>query len=252
MCSMKGMNGLKQEEKLNIIAYIYTDFPEKFGIPRQSGLVKGTQGRIVFEPSYRSMDAVKGLDGFDYIWLLWRFEIEKREQWHATVKPPRLGGNETMGVFATRSPFRPNPIGLSSVRLEKIEETKDGPVLLVSGVDLRNKTSIYDIKPYLPYTDSHEDVRAGFTETIAAYELEVQFPQDLLERFQKEKRESVMDILRQDPRPSYHEDANRKYGVSYAGKDIHFTVCGNRLQVFDVVDITHDERDYKINIEKNK
>lgn len=223
---------------IDVIAYIETDFPEKFGIPRQSGLVEDLQGKIVFEPEYRSMDAVKGLEGFDYIWLLWEFQNEKAKNWKATVKPPRLGGNTPMGVFATRSPFRPNSIGLSSVKLDKIVETKDGPVLYVSGADLRNHTPIFDIKPYLPYTDSHPNAGYGFSRQVEDYELQVEIPQTLLMEFPEEKRNSVICILKQDPRPSYHADENRQYGVSFAGKDIHFTVKGNCLKVCDVVDIT--------------
>lgn len=221
---------------MKVIAYIYTDFPEKFGIPRQSGLVPGLKGTIVFEPEYRSPEAVKGLEGFSYIWLLWQFEGVEREKWSATVKPPRLGGNKHVGVFATRSPFRPNPIGLSSVRLERIEMTDKGPVLHVAGIDLRDKTPIYDIKPYLPYADCHVDAREGFAGKIKDYHLEVNFPKELLMEIPEEKQKALIEVLKQDPRPSYHSDTNRQYGVSFAGFDVRFKV---EKQVLEVVEIVH-------------
>ena len=220
---------------MEIIARIYTDFAEKFGIPRQSGLVRELTGKIVFEPKYRCADAVKGLEGFDYIWLLWKFQGTERGHWSATVKPPRLGGNTRMGVFATRSPFRPNPIGLSSVKLEHIEYSEDGPVLFVSGIDLKNETPIYDIKPYLPYTDCHPDAREGFAHAVKEYALQVEFPEELLKLFPSEKQEAIIEVLRQDPRPSYHDDETRKYGVAFAGYDVHFRVKGDVLTVFEVV-----------------
>lgn len=221
---------------MKVIAYIYTDFPEKFGIPRQSGLVPELKGTIVFEPEYRSPEAVKGLEGFNYIWLLWQFEGVEREKWSATVKPPRLGGNKHVGVFATRSPFRPNPIGLSSVRLERIEMTDKGPVLHVAGIDLRDKTPIYDIKPYLPYADCHMDAKEGFAGEVKDYHLEVNFPKELLMEIPEEKQEALIEVLKQDPRPSYHSDANRQYGVSFAGVDVRFKV---EKQVLEVVEIVH-------------
>lgn len=221
---------------MKVIAYIYTDFPEKFGIPRQSGLVPELKGTIVFEPEYRSPEAVKGLEGFNYIWLLWQFEGVEREKWSATVKPPRLGGNKHVGVFATRSPFRPNPIGLSSVRLERIEMTDKGPVLHVAGIDLRDKTPIYDIKPYLPYADCHVDAREGFAGKIKDYHLEVNFPKELLMEIPEEKQKALIEVLKQDPRPSYHSDTNRQYGVSFAGFDVRFKV---EKQVLEVVEIVH-------------
>lgn len=217
------------------IGYIYTDFPEKFGIPRQSGLVEELKGKIVFEPAYRTADAVRGLEGFNYIWLLWEFEGVKRDSWSATVRPPRLGGNKHMGVFATRSPYRPNPIGLSSVKLDRIELTEQGPVLYVSGIDLRNRTPIFDIKPYLPYVDCHPDAVDGFAGEVKEYALEVIFPEELLARIPERKRRAIVEVLKQDPRPSYQEDPERKYGVSFAGFDIRFTVRGNILTVFEVV-----------------
>ena len=225
---------MEHKLELEVIAHIRTDFKEKFGIPRQSGLVDGLLGVIEFEPKYRNPDAVKGLEGFEYIWLLWAFEDTKRERWAATVTPPKLGGRETMGVFATRSPFRPNPIGLSSVKLEKVDLCEGGPVLAVSGADLRDNTPIYDIKPYLPYTDSHPGAKAGFSDAVGGYELEVIFPEKLLMMLPAEKRIPAIHILEQDPRPAYHNDS-RRYGVSFAGYDIHFTVCDKTLTVSDVV-----------------
>lgn len=222
---------------MKVIAYIYTDFPEKFGIPRQSGLVPELKGTIVFEPEYRSPEAVKGLEGFNYIWLLWQFEGVEREKWSATVKPPRLGGNKHVGVFATRSPFRPNPIGLSSVRLERIEMTDKGPVLHVAGIDLRDKTPIYDIKPYLPYADCHMDAREGFAGEVKDYHLEVNFPKELLMKIPEEKQEALIEVLKQDPRPSYHSDTNRQYGVSFAGFDVRFKVEKQVLEVIEIVRI---------------
>ena len=220
---------------MNRIAHIYTDFPEKFGIPRQSGVVDALAGKIIFEPEYRTPEAFRGLDGFSHIWILWEFSEAKREKWVATVKPPRLGGNQRMGVFATRSPFRPNPIGLSSVKLERIEMTQaDGPVLYVSGIDMMDGTPIYDIKPYLPYTDSHPDARAGFAADVYAYALTVTFPEDLLNRIREEKREGLLALLRQDPRPAYQNDPNRVYGVAYAGYNIRFTVHEDSLVVCGV------------------
>ena len=219
---------------MKTIAHIYTDFPEKFGIPRQSGLIQELRGRIVFEPEYRSPDAVRGLEGFNYIWLLWEFEGTKRDTWSATVKPPRLGGNKHVGVFATRSPYRPNPIGLSSVKLEKIEMTEKGPVLHVSGIDLRDNTPIYDIKPYLPYVDCHPDAADGFAAEVRDYALNVEFPEHLLEQIPAEKRKAIVEVLKQDPRPSYHDAPERKYGVSFAGYDVRFTVKEQTLTVFEV------------------
>ena len=213
------------------IAHIRTDFQEKFGIPRQSGLVPGLVGRIVFLPAYRNPDALRGLDGYSHIWLLWEFSEAKRETWSPTVRPPRLGGNRRMGVFATRSPFRPNPIGLSCVRLLGIEGTD----LVVEGADLLDGTPIYDIKPYLPYTDAHPEATAGFAGEVYEDRLTVEFPAALLSKLPPDKRESVIALLRGDPRPSYQEDAARVYGMPYAGFDIRFTVAGDALTVIAVV-----------------
>ncbi len=219
---------------MKVIAYIYTDFPEKFGIPRQSGLVPELKGRIIFEPEYRNPEAVKGLDGFNYIWLLWQFQGVERANWSATVKPPRLGGRKRMGVFATRSPFRPNPIGLSSVKLERIEMSDKGPILHVSGVDLKDRTPIYDIKPYLPYADCHEDAAEGFAEEVKEYELQVDFPEELLQKLPVEKQRAIIEVLKQDPRPSVQSERQKVFGVSFAGHDVRFQVEENVLKVIEV------------------
>lgn len=221
---------------MKIIAHIRTDFPDKFGIPRQSGLVESLQGTIIFEPEYRNPEILRGLEEFSHIWLLWKFSKSKKEHWSATVKPPRLGGKKRVGVFATRSPFRPNDIGLSCVKLEEIElDEKVGPIILVSGVDLLDMTPIYDIKPYIPFTDCKPEASEGYTRETKMHELEVIFPQNLLERYPSEKREAVIGILAQDPRPTYVQDPNRIYGVAFAGFDIKFQVDKNRLTVCDVV-----------------
>ena len=228
---------MEQKNEMKIIAHIRTDFPEKFGVPRQSGLVKELTGKIIFEPEYRNPDALRGIEDYDYLWLLWKFEGVEREKWSPTVRPPRLGGEVHMGVFATRSPFRPNPIGLSSVRLEKVEQTAEGPVLFVSGIDLRDNTPIYDIKPYLPYVDSHPEARGGFAAEKAGYALEVAFPTDLLEKIPEEKQNAIIEVLKQDPRPAYHEDADRQYGVAFAGYNVRFRVVDGVLTVFEVTEI---------------
>lgn len=220
---------------MKIIAHIHTDFPDKFGIPRQSGLVQELTGKIVFEPEYRNPEAVRGLDDFSYIWLLWKFSESKKEHWSATVKPPRLGGKKRMGVFATRSPFRPNDIGLSSVRLQRIElDKKEGPILYVSGIDLMDGTPIYDIKPYIPLADCHPDATEGYTRVTKGHSLEVEFPDELLQMYPEEKRQGIMGVLAQDPRPTYFQDPERVYGVSFAGYNVKFTVDGDRLLVCDV------------------
>ena len=230
------------KETMEIIAHIHTDFPAKFGIPRQSGLVEELKGRIVFEPEYRNPDAFRGLDGYSHIWLLWKFSGTKRHSWSATVKPPRLGGNKRMGVFATRSPFRPNDIGLSSVKLERLEmDPEFGPVLHVAGADLMDGTAIYDIKPYLPYTDSHPDALSGFAGDVLDYELQVDFPNRWLSMIPKEKQEAIIAVLKQDPRPSYQNIPDRIYGVEFSGFDVRFTVQDQRLTVCEVVPDFHRE-----------
>jgi len=222
--------------EMKIIAHIRTDFAEKFGIPRQSGLVEALRGEIVFLPEYRNPDAFRGLDGYSHIWLLWQFSRAIREDWLPMVRPPRLGGNTPMGVFATRSPFRPNPIGLSSVRLERIRmDAALGPVLEVSGADLLDGTPIYDVKPYLAYTDSHPEAVGGFSDAVRDYALEVVFPPELLEQVPREHHEALMGLLRQDPRPSYQNDPHRRYGFSYAGYDIRFRVRDGVITVCEIV-----------------
>ena len=217
---------------MKTIARIHTDFPTKFGIPRQSGIVASLQGKIVFEPEYRIPEAVRGLEDFSHIWLLWEFSEAVRDSWSPTVRPPRLGGNVRKGVFATRSPFRPNPIGLSSVRLEKVDIAPNlGPVLYVSGADLMDGTPIYDIKPYIAYTDSHPEAVSGFASTPAEYLLEVVFPEDLLQKIPENQRESLVDVLAHDPRPQYQDDPERIYGMAFGGMEVKFKVEGNRLVV---------------------
>lgn len=220
---------------MKIIAKIHNDFKEKFGIPRQSGLSGELLSRIVFEPEYRNPDALRGIDGYSHLWLIWEFSEAKRRDWSPTVRPPRLGGNKRMGVFATRSPFRPNPIGLSSVRLEAIETTKnDGTVLIVSGADLLDGTPIYDIKPYVAYSDCHEDAVSGFADPVREYRINVVFCKELLSKIQQDKQKALIKILEQDPRPSYQNDPKREYGFKFADYEIFFTVDGEVLTVTGV------------------
>ena len=220
---------------MKVIAHIHTDFPTKFGIPRQSGIIPSLQGRIVFEPEYRNAEAVRGLEDFSYIWLLWEFSQAVRDTWSPTVRPPRLGGNVRKGVFATRSPFRPNPIGLSSVRLEHIEfDAKLGPVLYVTGADLMDGTPIFDIKPYIAYTDSHPDAVSGFASTPAEYLLEVDFPEALLQQVPENQRESLIEVLAHDPRPQYHADPERVYGMEFGGMEVKFKVNHDLLTVLEI------------------
>ena len=221
---------------MKAIAHIHTDFPTKFGIPRQSGIIASLQGKIVFEPEYRIAEAVRGLEDFSHIWLLWEFSEAVRDRWSPTVRPPRLGGNVRKGVFATRSPFRPNPIGLSSVRLEHIDIDPDlGPVLYVSGADLMDGTPIYDIKPYIAYTDSHPDAVSGFASTPAEFLLQVDFPEDLLIKVQPELRKSLIEVLAHDPRPQYHDDPERIYGMAFGGMEVKFKVEESQLTVVEVL-----------------
>lgn len=220
---------------MKIIARISTDLPSKFGLPRQSGLVEGIMGRIVFEREYRNPEAFRGLEDFSHIWLLWQFSEAVRDGWSPTVRPPMLGGNKRVGVFATRSPFRPNSIGLSSVRLERIEYTaEEGPVLYVSGCDLMDGTPIYDIKPYLAYTDSHPDAVCGFTQTLPDRTLTVEVNDELLSRIPEDKRRTLTAILSQDPRPSYQNDPERIYGFAFAGFEVRFSVCDGVLTVVSI------------------
>lgn len=218
------MDKMKEEITFYRIAHIRTDFPEKFGIPRQSGL-SAAKGKIIFEKMYRSAQAVRGIENYSHLWILWEFSESIRDQWSPTVRPPRLGGNERVGVFATRSPFRPNPIGLSCVRLDGVEMSAEyGPVLYVTGADLMDKTPIYDIKPYLPYADAYPEAVGGFAEERKSYRLEVVFSEQCREMFAQQELKVLEEILSQDPRPSYQEDPNRVYGMAYAGREVKFKV----------------------------
>lgn len=214
------------------IAHMESDFLTKFGIPRQSGLVEELNSTIVFEPEYRNPDALRGLEGFSYIWIIWQFSKNLRKDWSPTVRPPRLGGNTRMGVFATRSSFRPNGLALSCVRLLGIAETEDrGTVLRVAGADLMNGTPIFDIKPYIPYSDAHPEALGGFTDSANAFLLEVKCQNSLLEVVPEEKRSALLGVLSHDPRPSYQHDPDRVYGLDFAGCNVKFTVRENVLQV---------------------
>ncbi len=218
------------------IAVMRSDFPTKFGIPRQSGLVKSLRSTIVFEPEYRNPDALRGLEDFSHIWLIWQFSEAVRTEWTPTVRPPRLGGNTRMGVFATRSPFRPNSLGLSCVKIIGIEQTaENGTVIHVAGADLMDGTPIFDIKPYIPYGDCHPDALGGFTSTAGDFMLKVDFPQELLVLLPPDKQDTALELLSHDPRPSYQAQADRVYGLSFAGFDIRFSVSSNILTVIDVI-----------------
>ena len=220
---------------MKIIARIHTDFASKFGVPRQAGLVEELRATIVFEPEYRNEDALRGLEGFSHIWLIWQFSQAVRDTWSPTVRPPRLGGNTRMGVFATRSPFRPNAIGLSSVRLVDIrQEPGLGTVLEVAGADLMDGTPIYDIKPYLAYTDSHPEATGGFTDPNGWRKLAVDFPAELLSKIPPQRREALIGVLEQDPRPSYQKDGDRVYGMTFGGWNVKFTVREGVLTVTEV------------------
>ena len=222
------------------IAFIRTEFPEKFGVPRQSGLARNLKGRIIFEPEYRNPDALRGLDGFSHIWLIWEFSANRTTSpWQPTVRPPRLGGNAHMGVFATRSPFRPNPLGLSCVKIHSVElSTPDGPVVTVLGADLMDGTPIYDIKPYIRYADSRPEAVCGYVDALEERSLTVVVPSELSAKIaDTEVIPSLVETLRLDPRPSYHDDPQREYGLSFAGYNIRFHVSGNVLEVTDVAPI---------------
>lgn len=220
---------------MKIIARIYTDLPDKFGVPRQAGLVKELTGKIVFEEEYRVPEALSGIEEFSHLWILWQFSESIREEFSPTVRPPRLNGNRRKGVFATRSPFRPNPIGMSCVKLERVERTaNEGTVLIVSGIDMMNGTPIYDIKPYITYTDSHAEAVQGFAENFVDYTLELDFPESLLNMIPPDKQEGLIGILKQDPRPSYQNDSTRIYGVRYMNFDVKFRVEDSKLIVIDI------------------
>lgn len=221
--------------EIQAIARMKSDFPTKFGIPRQSGLVEELRSTIIFEPEYRNPDALRGIDGYSHLWLIWQFSEAVRQDWSPTVRPPRLGGNVRMGVFATRSPFRPNRLGLSCVRLLGMETTKEyGTVLHVGGADLMDGTPIFDIKPYIPYGDAHPDATGGFTDHAGSFLLTVHFPDDLLNRVPTQKQQALLGVLSHDPRPSYQRDSERVYGLSFAGYDVRFTVKDGILTVTEV------------------
>ena len=220
---------------MQIIARMKSDFPSKFGIPRQSGLVDSLRSTIVFEPEFRNADALRGIEDFSHLWIIWQFSEAVRQDWSPTVRPPRLGGNTRLGVFATRSPFRPNSIGLSSVRLLGVEQTAhSGTVLHVAGADLMDGTPIFDIKPYIPYGDCHPEATGGFTDAADDFLLEVDFPAPLLKMLPADKQEAVLGVLSHDPRPSYQRSADRVYGLSFAGFDIRFCVQDGVLHVKEV------------------
>jgi len=231
---------------MEAVAHIHTDFPEKFGIPRQSGLVDSLRGEIVFTPKYRNADALRGIEGFSHLWLVWVFSQSTGRDWSPTVRPPRLGGNARMGVFATRSPFRPNPIGLSCVRLEAVEQTADrGTVLRVAGADLLDGTPILDIKPYLPYADCHPDALGGWTGGERDGLLEVRCPEELLSILPADRREALAGVLANDPRPRYQTDPGRIYGLRFAGCNVRFTVEGGVLTVAEITPLSFKEKEQK-------
>lgn len=231
---------------MKTVARAHTDFPSKFGIPRQSGLVEELQGEIVFEPEFGRPEALLGIEEFSHLWLLWEFSEAKKDNWSATVYPPRLGGKEKRGVFATRSPFRPNPIGLSCVKLEKVLwDDPRGPVLLVSGIDLLDGTPIYDIKPYLPYADAYPEARGGFGEQHKGDRIRVLFPEEYLGRIPVQKQAAVFKVLEQDPRAAYQKQPEYVYGMEFAGFDIRFTVQDGILKVCDVIPASGDWKKVK-------
>ena len=220
---------------VNVIARMHSDFPTKFGIPRQSGLVEELRSTIVFEPEYRNADALRGIGEFSHLWIIWQFSEAVRTEWSPTVRPPRLGGNTRMGVFATRSPFRPNNLGLSSVKLLEVEHTEQyGTVLHVGGADLMDGTPIFDIKPYIPYGDCHPEATGGFTDRTGDFLLAVDFPEALLAQLPQDKREAAIGVLSHDPRPSYQKNPDRIYGLTFAGFDIRFSVREKQLTVHSV------------------
>lgn len=232
---------MAQEFSMQVIARIHTDFATKFGVPRQSGLVDALEATIVFEPPYRNPDALWGLEGFSHLWLVWVFDQAIRKEWSPTVRPPRLGGNARMGVFATRSPFRPNPIALSAVKLDHVEFTADlGPVIHIRGADLMDGTPILDIKPYIPYADCHPEALGGFAATPAGETLEVVIPEELLALIPADRREALRGVLAQDPRPHYQNDPERVYGFGFAGLEVKFSVDGTRLTVMDICQQTQE------------
>ena len=227
---------MSEVHPVKVIARIHSDFSTKFGVPRQSGLVDELRARVVFESEYRNADAVRGLEEFSHIWLIWQFSQAVREEWSPTVRPPRLGGNKRIGVFATRAPFRPNALGLSSVRLERVELHPElGPVLHVAGADLMDGTPIYDIKPYIAYADAHSDAVGGFVDAVARHTLSVECSQELRALVPEETRAALFGVLAQDPRPSYQSDPQRVYAMVFAGLEVKFTVDGEKLAVCEIV-----------------
>lgn len=226
---------MDETAQVKIVAHIRSDFQQKFGIPRQSGLVDALEADIIFTPEFRDPEALRGLEGFSHLWLIWEFSQARRAKWSPTVRPPRLGGNQRMGVFATRSPFRPNPMGLSCVKLKEVRlHTPDGPVIRVTGADLLDGTPIYDIKPYLPYADCKPEAVGGFASAPKEATLTVTLPPELEERVPEAKRAALRGVLAQDPRPSYQDDPERVYGMGFAGLDVRFRVAGGRLTVVEV------------------
>ena len=226
---------MEQNFSMKVIAHIRSDFSSKFGVPRQSGLVDALEAAIIFEPEYRNADAVRGMEGFSHLWLIWAFHQAVRDTWSPTVRPPRLGGNTRMGVFATRSPFRPNPIGLSSVRLDRVEITAEhGPVIYVRGADLVDGTPIFDIKPYIPYADRHPEAVGGFASAPAGETLTVVIPPEQLKKVPESRREALRGVLAQDPRPHYQNDPNRVYGFQFAGMEVRFSVAEQTLPVLEI------------------
>ena len=224
-----------QEISFKIIAKIKSDFDTKFGVPRQSGLVPGLKSCIRFEPEFRNTDALRGLEGFSHLWIAWIFSENIRETWSPTVRPPRLGGNKRLGVFATRSSFRPNPLALSCVKIEEIRlDGDEGPEIVVSGADLMDGTPIVDIKPYIPYTDSHPEAIGGFTDSVFKNRLHVSAAPEILNKLEEEKRGSLIAVLEQDPRPAYQDDPSRTYGFSFAGREIKFRVDGDNLELVSI------------------
>ena len=214
------------------IATFHSPFKDKFGIPRQSGIVSALEGTIVFLPQFRNPDSLRGIEEFDYLWLIWEFSANKHAATSPTVRPPRLGGNTRIGVYATRSPYRHNPLGLSAVRLSKVElDTPQGPVIHVAGADLMDGTPIYDIKPYVPYADAHPEARSGFVDTSEWKQLEVNIPSEVAQQFSEQQLQALRQVLSLDPRPHYHNSASKVYGMTFEGKDVHFTVDGDKLQV---------------------
>ncbi len=226
---------MKNEITIKPIAHIYTDFPEKFGVPRQSGLVNCLEGKIIFEPEYRVREAFRELDGFSHIWLIWQFSKCENCAVSPTVRPPRLGGNKRVGVFASRSPFRPNSLGLSCVKIEKIDfECKDAPVIFVSGIDMISGTPIFDIKPYVPAADIKADAKEGYTEFTKDYEIELLYDGEILKTMPKEKAAALLEALRQDPRPSYKDESGREYGMLFAGYNVKFIYTGSALKITEI------------------